>query len=433
MGRNRAFRILMYSHDTYGLGHLTRTLRIARAVRRRWEHVSILILSGSPIAPYMPLPENTDLVKLPSVVKAGQDWYKPRDLRVTFRRIKKIRRELIRSAAECFRPDVFMVDNVPLGMKAEILPTLRHLHARGQRTRIVLNLRDILDDPQVIRDAWARDGVPELLETVYDRVFVLGDPRFFDAREAYGLPRDKARQLGYACPGLDRHPSPEPPVGGPPRVLVTAGGGGDGAELLLRAIEGLGPLTHTNGRGAPDLRVEIVTGPLMDPRLRTRIVDRSIPTGIEVFEFVPDLPDRMARSHLVVTMGGYNTCCELLSHARRGLILPRVAPRVEQFLRAEAFESHDLSRTLPLEAGPNRIRAAVLEMLDSGPAIHDGELPRRDGLVNLTEELAHLCPELEGCSRPNPLGDPAPSPGTADRPAISFWPGTRAPLSRPLQ
>jgi len=37
-------------------------------------------------------------------------------------------------------------------------------------------------------------------------------------------------------------------------------------------------------------------------------------------------------------MGGYNTFCEILSMDKRALILPRTAPRAEQFIRAKRAE-----------------------------------------------------------------------------------------------
>jgi predicted glycosyltransferase len=42
----------------------------------------------------------------------------------------------------------------------------------------------------------------------------------------------------------------------------------------------------------------------------------------------------MARAAGVVAMGGYNTFCEVISLDKRALIVPRTAPRLEQFIRA---------------------------------------------------------------------------------------------------
>lgn len=437
----------MYSHDTYGLGHITRTLRIARALRDRYAHASILILSGSPVAPYMPLPPGADLVKLPSVVKSGPDTYRSRDLEVSFSQIKKIRRDLILGTAEAYRPHLFLVDNVPLGMKSEVLPTLRALRTDSPGTRIILNLRDILDDPRTIREAWERDGVPEVLDLYYDRIFVLGDESVFDARTAYRLPASKTTHVGYAAP-TPRRTAPE--RGGPrrrsnatPEVLLTAGGGGDGAEFLQVTMEGIASLVSSAPRGsaAANMKVTVVTGPLMDPKERRRIAVGSRSMRAELYEFVPDLPQRMGEADLVIAMAGYNTCCEILSHARAALVLPRVKPRVEQLMRARAFERRGLVRTIePQEISVDTIRSAVEQAIHDGPRIDAGALPEMDGLSRLAEQMGIVCPTLvrqsvhrdaRSSAYPNmrrTRGHTSRGPSSS-RGSFWYWPGVTAPAS----
>lgn len=396
MNKQGIVRILMYSHDTYGLGHLTRTVRIAGAIRACYENASILILSGSPVASYFTLPPAADLVKLPSVVKAGKDKYQSRDLAVSFSRIKKVRRELIRSTAEAFRPHLFMVDNVPVGMKREILPTLRYLRSATHSTRVILDLRDILDDPVTIRDAWQRDGVREILEKFYDHIFVLGDPQVFDAIEAYQLPRARSSLIGYAAPSPRKGKIRPEARETAPRILLTAGGGGDGFSFLKNVLEALVPVERFPFEAATaSRRIEVITGPFMD-RTERRALDRWADyPQVDLHDFVFDLPRRMERADLVIAMAGYNTCCEILSHANAALIFPRVTPRVEQLLRAEAFESHGIASMLdPATTRPESIADAVNEALNHAPRLASIPLPKMTGLDQLARELGQLHPEL---------------------------------------
>src|ERR687884_25400 len=92
-------RLMFYSHDTYGLGHLRRTLTLAHRFR---------------------LPAGADYIKLPSVVKVGAERYEARTLAMPFPRVRDLRRELILDAARHFRPDAIVVDNVPAGLKGEL-------------------------------------------------------------------------------------------------------------------------------------------------------------------------------------------------------------------------------------------------------------------------------------------------------------------------
>jgi len=392
-----AVRVLMYSHDTFGLGHLTRTLRIAGALRALSDRVSALVLTGSPVAPYVSLPAGADFIKLPSTIKVASERYESRDLALTFSQVKKLRARMIRTAAQSFRPHVFMVDNVPLGMKGEVVPTLRWLRQERPDTRIILNLRDILDDPETIRTAWERDGVDEVLASCYDRIYILGDPSVYDAIEAYGLPPEISRHLGYASPTFsgslprERLPGAD---GRPLRVLFTVGGGGDGVEILQVGLEALKRrCLRIPGDGARPLELELVTGPLMASRIRRDLLARAESLGVRVLEFAPDLPQRMARADLVVAMAGYNTCCEIFRCARRALVIPRVMPRTEQLLRARALEARGLASVLPpTELTPARMRAAFSRALFERPPIVYGRLPDTGGLRNLARDLENILP-----------------------------------------
>lgn len=389
-------RVLMYSHDTYGLGHLTRTVRIARALRHHHPQTSILILSGSPVAHYVALPAGTDLVKLPSVVKSGPGEYRARDLDINFAQIKRLRRDLILGTAEAFRPHLFMVDNVPLGMKGEVLPTLRALRLAHPKPKIILNLRDILDDPSVIREQWRRDGSDEAIRSQYDRIFVLGDSSVWDASAAYDLPEEKTTHVGYASPDPRRPLSRLRSASRSARILLTVGGGGDGSELLRAMMDGLEELGKSPLEdGDPGIRIEVVTGPLMDPEERRSLAVRCHRIHAGFHEFVPDLPQKIADADLTIAMAGYNTCCEILSHARAALVVPRVYPRVEQYIRARLFEERGVVRMIdPTNLQPSRVASTIRSVIERRERIDPSSLPAIDGLNRLAEILGQEAPCL---------------------------------------
>ncbi len=182
-----ARKLMLYSHDTYGLGHLARTLTLAGYLRSRWPATSQLIVTGSPLAHHFRLPEDADYVKLPSVVKVAADHYEARSLVLRFEEVRALRSEILVGVARHFAPDALIVDNVPAGLEGELKPALHHLKEASPSTRLVLGLRDIVDDAPRVRRAWTRDGVYELLEEVYDLVLVYGDREVYDTVAEYGL------------------------------------------------------------------------------------------------------------------------------------------------------------------------------------------------------------------------------------------------------
>src|SRR2546425_26021 len=168
---------MLYCHDTYGLGHLRRTLTLARYLATRTPSLSQLIVTGSPVPHNFAFPDGTDYVKVPSVLKVGAAQYAPRSLSAPFTAICDMRGEMILSAATHFRPHVLIVDHAPAGLNGEILATLRAQRDEfSSHTRLVLGLRDILDEAPRVRKVWNRERVYELLDDRYDLILVYGQP-----------------------------------------------------------------------------------------------------------------------------------------------------------------------------------------------------------------------------------------------------------------
>jgi predicted glycosyltransferase len=58
--QSKVARILFYSHDTFGLGHIRRSRTLANAITTGDENTTALILTGSPVAGRFTFPERVD-------------------------------------------------------------------------------------------------------------------------------------------------------------------------------------------------------------------------------------------------------------------------------------------------------------------------------------------------------------------------------------
>src|SRR5262249_346201 len=184
-GRPRA---LLFSHDTFGLGHLRRNLAIAEHLLARRPKFEVMLLSGSPVAGSWPMPPDLRLRLMPAVVKIGAEAYAALNGSSSFAEVKAQREATILETILDFRPDGFLVDHAPAGMKGEVLGALAFLRAEMPETRAVLGLRDILDDGATIRPLWQADGIYDLISDSYDRILVYGSPSLFDVVSEYRLP-----------------------------------------------------------------------------------------------------------------------------------------------------------------------------------------------------------------------------------------------------
>ncbi|GJD53402.1 hypothetical protein OPKNFCMD_6177 [Methylobacterium crusticola] len=350
-------RVLIYSHDTFGLGHLRRARAIAHALVAEAPGRRVLILSGSPVSHAFRFAPGVTCRRLPGVTKLASGEYQSLGPGHGLAEVVATRTALIRHVAERFDPDLFLVDKEPAGFHGEVLPTLHRLRARG--CRLVLGLRDVLDDPALLAPEWERKGALAVLP-LYDALWVYGLEAIYAPLAGLPLPAGTAGRLTYT--GYLRREVPEP--AGPeaegdeaPFLLVTPGGGGDGCDLVEAVVEAY----EAHDPGHPAL---VVFGPFFpaaeQARLRARIAAHP---RLSSLDFDARLERLMHRAAGVVAMGGYNTFCEILSFDRPALILPRVRPRREQLIRARAAARLGLVSTLePQEGGPAPMAAALASL-----------------------------------------------------------------------
>jgi predicted glycosyltransferase len=384
-------RVLIYSHDTFGLGHLRRCRAIAHAIVERFKGVSVLIISGSQIAGAYDYRARVDFVKIPSVIKLYNGEYDSIGEYIDVRDILRMRRLIIQRTAESFEPDLMIVDKAPLGLKGELEPTLALLARRG--AKLVLGLRDVMDSAQHLEAEWRPRAVLEKMERIYDRVWVYGPRRFWNPLKDLKVGRGLAERMHYVgfircelpgSPGREVHPLPER------YLLVTAGGGGDGSPMMEQV---LAAREHDSGNDFP---LVLVLGPFMRSENRERVRQRAANlANVHVIDFETKIELLLSRAVGVVGMCGYNTFCEALSFDRKALFVPRTQPRLEQHIRAARGSELGLCDMIEADgaADPLRMAAALRSLPDRpSPSAHlrAGDL---DGLEAICDDVDALVGE----------------------------------------
>jgi predicted glycosyltransferase len=110
-------------------------------------------------------------------------------------------------------------------------------------------------------------------------------------------------------------------------------------------------------------------------RLRTRTA--SLP-HVRFDDFTDDMTSCIDAADAVVSMGGYNTVCEVLSLEKPALIVPRSQPVKEQAIRAARMAQRGyVSSILDRVIDPSELIAAAERLTSEGQA----QLPARTGLA----------------------------------------------------
>lgn len=342
LSRNpRKWRIALYSHDTMGLGHKRRNLLIAQTLGCSPLKTDVLMISGIQDASNVPTPPGVDCLTLPALHKNIDGQYQARRLDLSLQEIITLRSQVILATIKTFKPDIFIVDNVPRGAVRELDPTLDYLRTQG-KTHCILGLRDILDQPASVRRDWKRAANEEAIQTYYDQVWVYGDRAIYDlAQEYHFQPKTvaKFRYIGYLdqrsrlkymdLDSVQAFKSLNLPF--ERLVLCLVGGGQDGARLAE---------TFAHAELPPQMNGIILTGPFMPREVRHKLQNYAAQRdNLHVLEYLAEPTLLVNRAERVIAMGGYNTTCELLSFSKRSLILPRIKPRREQLIRAERLQA----------------------------------------------------------------------------------------------
>jgi predicted glycosyltransferase len=309
-----ATRYLLYSHDGFGLGHTRRNLLIARAVLRADPGAQVTLITGVAARPgWLESTRRLRVVRVPSLLKDASGAY--RGGAIPFEEAVAVRAERFSHEVAAGRPHVVVVDRHPGGTAGELWVGLERAHDQG--SALVLGLRDVLDEPQMVAAELAGEGwrdVPEL----FDEVLVYGARHFVDHEREYGLPV-RPRYCGWLVPA-------SPPVGhGRWSLVVAAGGGGDG-----RPVFDLGAALLA---GRPGWSGLFAAGPYADHE-SVAVASRALGERLTVMEAATGCQWLFAHAGAVLCMAGYNSTLEALAAGQRPILVPRRSPRREQAIRA---------------------------------------------------------------------------------------------------
>jgi len=254
----------------------------------------------------------------------------------------------------------------------------------------------VLQDAKTVNRRWREQASANAVRDYYDAVWIYGDPVVYDSVQEYGLldhVSEKVRYTGY----LDQRLRLEfaaaqgaQLVSALPQgrlALCTVGGGQDGGALAEAFLQAELPEGMTG---------VLVTGPYMAEETRRRLQRLGAKRAqIKVLEFVPESAPLIARADRVIAMGGYNTMCEVLSFGKHALIVPRVKPKPEQWIRAQRMSELGVVDLLhPRDLSP----AALSRWLarDLGPPPRGRSRIDFGGLTRIPRLVAELLEEPAG-------------------------------------
>ncbi len=378
--------LLFYSQHSVGLGHLVRSLSVAEALAGLFR---VVLVSGGPVPPGLIVPPSVELVALdPIGARGGADaTLASLDRELTLEQAWNRRLDTLLNLLTALGPAALVVELFPLGRRKfarEIIPLLEHARSLDEPPAIVCSVRDILvagGPDQQAKD----DDAAERLNRHFDALLVHGDPsvaRLEDTFRPAVTLRVPIHYTGYVVPRRERlrHLPHQPP-----EILVSAGGGKVGAELLRCAAD-----AHRDHFAPRGLRTRLVTGPFLADEDVTALTALSAECpGLSVERFIPDLATAMAAATASISQCGYNTALDIVRSGVPSIVVPHDEGReTEQAARATRLADLGVLRIVrSAQLSPQRLADEVTSLLAA---------PRRDVTIDLdgARTSARLVAEL---------------------------------------
>lgn len=357
-------KILLYSQHVLGMGHLFRSLELARAFA---PDEVLLVCGGRETSARHP--DNVREIALPALsMDAAFQGLHAQD-GADVEEVKNARRKALLDVFARERPDAVLLELFPFGRKKfrfELEPLLAACRAATWgRPVVACSLRDILVERHDGEKYERR--VLDALKAWFDVVLVHSDPA--------------VQRLGETFPAMDKIPVPvfhtgfvaqKPSPGarekirrhlklGPDDKLIiaSAGGGQVGFPLLSSVVEAFDLL-----RDRPDLHLRLFTGPFMDETEAARLMARArrVPR-LHAERFSPDLLDLLAAADLSISQAGYNTCMNILAARVPALALPFAANEEQSSRIAKLSALHPVRELFPHDLFPQGFAALICETL----------------------------------------------------------------------
>ena len=391
-------KILVYSHDAFGLGNIRRMVTICQYLLKSIPNISILLLSGSPMLQSFRLPEGLDYIKLPCLNRGSTGKIAVKYLNSSIESTLRLRSELILAAARNYQPDLVLVDKKPSGIQGELEPAIAFLKENLPQTKLVLLLRDILDTPEKTIAEWQREGYYQQVKSIYDRLLVVGSSEIFDLSRQYQFDRaiaDKVRYCGYIRKpsGLKNRRAIRQELGiksDRKLILVTPGGGEDGYFLIDNYLQGW--LKNRQHFQQQKIHTLIFCGAEM-PYQQKQAIERKAANypDLTVWEFTNDMMSYINTADLVISMCGYNTITEVLQKRKKAIVVPRVKPGREQLMRAKSMARKELIEMIhPDILTPELLISTLFNTLNSVSISQPKICLDFDGLPRVNEYLYML-------------------------------------------
>lgn len=321
-------RVLFHVQHLLGVGHIHRARLLAGGFRRAGLAVDI-VHGGMPVSGFDYDADSTTFLPAMRARDATYGDILDEGGNPVSEAYRRLRANRLVEIFDTMQPDAIVVEAWPFGRRAlrtEMMALMNAAHRRPAKPLIVTSLRDILQEGR--KPGRTEEAVQQVRKHI-DHVLVHSDPRLVPLDATFALAdriADRIAYTGFAVPEMQATTAQAFDV------LVTAGGGAFGADLLKTAA--------TAARHFPAQHWCLATGSNGAPL--------AVPANVSLVERIDGLCAHMARAGLSISQCGYNTAMDVLSSGVQAVFVPHdTTGQTEQKRRAQLLAARGYAVCLP--------------------------------------------------------------------------------------
>jgi predicted glycosyltransferase len=377
-------KLLIHCQYVYGIGHLVRTLELARGLS---EHFEVSVISGGEPVKNYEIPKTINFIQLPAIYKEEDSpFLTPINKSTSIEQCFKDRKKIINFNIEQIKPEILITEHFPFGLlfENEVIDLMNEVKKHNNNVKIVSSVRDIIDSS----NGGKRDGyICEIINKWFDLILVHGDLKFTGLSHSFSKINEikvKIIHTGYIVRHIQRETSQKNSV----LILVAVAGGRMGTELLDAAIN-----SHLTIRDKLKHRLVLFSGAFQEDLIKLNKKISTINSSeIELHEFNSQTYlNYLSEATLVLSLGGYNSIIESLSLKKRMLVYKRgfKGGNEEQDLRIDFFEKNgNLNVITPNDLTTEKLSKLILQKITDTKESHieldfNGIKNSKQALINL--------------------------------------------------
>jgi predicted glycosyltransferase len=325
-------KIIIHCQYVYGIGHLVRTVELARGLSKSFQ---VFIFNGGEAVPNFYLPKDITFIQLPAIYKEeNSNSLSPVDSSTSIEECFQDRRIIIEQKTEEIKPDILITEHFPFGLlfENEVTSLISKVKFTNPSSKIISSVRDIIES----NGGGKNDGyITELINEWYDMVLVHGDENYIHLKHSFSQ-IDKISvpifHTGYIVRPIQINIKTEYPI-----ILASVAGGRLGNELLEAVID-----SHLLIKEKIKHNLILFSGAFQnDFKEQERKIIELNSEDIKLYCFDSKMYlNYLSKADMVISLGGYNSIIESVSAKKTMLVYQRgfSGGNEEQDLRIKLFE-----------------------------------------------------------------------------------------------